>query len=273
MTRVILLSFVFCFFFHTAQAQIPVFRNLEVMGQGQERALLNSEKINILVWNVHKSEDIQWFTDIRNLVGNKDFVLFQEAVYPQEITDFFKELGSFEWAMASSFRLINKDLARTGVATAARTKSNTRDVVTTVYTEPIVGTPKVSLYTTYPTNRQGKKTETTLLVANIHAINFVSNLTFFIELLRIEKRLAKHKGPIIMGGDFNTWSSSRMSMLSKLAKRQHLTGVPFTDSERRITLGHPLDHVFYRQLTLVKKEDLSYITSSDHIPLSVQFQF
>ncbi|MBI2522509.1 MAG: endonuclease/exonuclease/phosphatase family protein [Bdellovibrio sp.] len=276
MTRAVLLSFVLCYFLQftlqTAQAQIPVYRKLELMGQGQNRPLLDSQKINILVWNIHKSEDVQWFTDIKNLISNRDFVLFQEAVYPQEIVDFFKELGPFEWAMASSFRLINKDFSRTGVTTAAKFKSANQDVLTTIYTEPIVGTPKVSLYTTYPTNKRGKKSATTLLVANIHAINFVSDLTFFLELLRIEKRLIAHKGPIILGGDFNTWSSTRLNLLNKLAKRQNLTAVPFSDSERRITLGHPLDHVFYRELTLLKKEDLSYITSSDHIPLSVQFQ-
>ncbi len=271
MTRAVWWSFIFCyllqFTLHTTHAQIPVFRNLETIGQGRTRALLQANQIiNVLVWNIHKAEDTQWFSDTTNIIGNKDFVLFQEAVYPDEIVDFFRGLGPFEWAMASSFRLINSDFSRTGVTTASKYKSSNREVITTMYTEPVVSTPKVSLYTTYQT----KKGE--LLVANVHAINFVSDFNFLIELIRIEKRLAKHKGPLILGGDFNTWSSSRTRLLKEMAERHNLNAVPFADRERRITLGYPLDHIYYRGLTLLKREDLSYINSSDHLPLSVQFQ-
>ncbi len=277
MTRAVLLSLVICFFFQinldSAQAQIPTSHKLEVMGLAQQKGPLQpGQNINLLVWNIHKADDIQWFTDIKNLIANKDFSLFQEAVYPQTMVDFFSELGRFEWAMATSYRLINKDLSGTGVTTASKIKSLHQDVLSTISTEPVVSTPKISLYTTYAINIAGKKSEKELLVANIHAINFVSNFTYFIELLRIEKRLAQHKGPIILAGDFNTWSESRIKYLNKMAERRGLTAVPFTETERRITMGHPLDHVYYRDLKMISKEDLSYITSSDHIPLSVQFQ-
>jgi len=253
------------------QAQIRTQQNLRISGQAQHQEIKSGDNIDFLVWNIHKAADENFARDFEELSLGKEIVMVQEAVYPNDFIDLLLSLGKYEWGMATSFRLIRKDLAGTGVATGSLIKSKKKDTLLTYITEPVVKTPKISLYSEYPIT-SGRHSGKTLLVANIHAINFVGDLSFLVEMKRIEGKINGHEGPMVLAGDFNTWTNFRNKVLQKLVKKLELRAIPFKDGERTTTFGHPLDHFFYRGLDYIEHENLSHIQTSDHLPMSVSLK-
>ena len=112
----------------------------------------------------------------------------------------------------------------------------------------------------------------TLIHVNIHAINFVSNQTFNKELKYLWSFLTHQTGPMIISGDFNTWNKTRLRSLQKAAQLLKLEAVPFADTRPiKTLLRQPLDHIFYRQLTLTTSHALNVPSISDHNPLIATF--
>ena len=111
--------------------------------------------------------------------------------------------------------------------------------------EPLALLPKSSLLTYYPI----KNTQQTLLVANIHAINFTLGTGRFTQqLLEIKEILAQHSGPIVFAGDFNTWSDQREAVLDQIIgdKKSGLLKVEFTSTVEHLAWRRRLDHIFFR---------------------------
>jgi endonuclease/exonuclease/phosphatase (EEP) superfamily protein YafD len=111
-----------------------------------------------------------------------------------------------------------------------------------------------------------------LLVANVHAVNFRENGAFDHELTRLYEQLQRHKGALIVGGDFNTWNKRRLLRLYRLMRTLRLKRVPFKDAMHIKSFGsNRLDHLFYRGLRLHR----SFIPEdggiSDHRPLWADF--
>lgn len=107
---------------------------------------------------------------------------------------------------------------------------------------------------------------------NIHAINFVANRVFKQELQRIWRHLSEVSGPMILSGDFNSWNKTRAQALKTATAQLGLTPVYFSQNAaiRRLN-RQPLDHVFYRGLTVQQAEVLSMPHLSDHNPIWVRF--
>jgi endonuclease/exonuclease/phosphatase (EEP) superfamily protein YafD len=82
----------------------------------------------------------------------------------------------------------------------------------------------------------------------------------------------RHEGPIILGGDFNTWSRQRLELLYQLTRNINLLPVNFNLDLRKTFLGRPLDFIFYRDLTLTNASIMQTV-ASDHNPLFVTFQY
>jgi endonuclease/exonuclease/phosphatase (EEP) superfamily protein YafD len=83
--------------------------------------------------------------------------------------------------------------------------------------------------------------------------------------------LQKHQGPMILSGDFNTWSEARLAIIEELSGRLGLEPADFkTDLATKI-FGRVVDHVYYRGLTLEEAEVIE-VTSSDHNPLWIRFR-
>ena len=94
--------------------------------------------------------------------------------------------------------------------------------------------------------------------------------------------MANHVGPIILAGDFNTWSRKRLDLVQKLANELKLKEVTNFPSDRTTAdmasqefnwlLGVdedlPLDRVYYRGFKAHSPRVLPY-KSSDHRPLMV----
>jgi endonuclease/exonuclease/phosphatase (EEP) superfamily protein YafD len=134
--------------------------------------------------------------------------------------------------------------------------------------EPFIRFPKTSLVSYYPVKGMNEY----LLVANIHGINFTLGVGVYTE--QVEKLydvMKHHEGPIVLAGDFNTWSDERMKIVDDLAQRLSLESLDYTSHNRTIVLGNAIDHVFYRGLVPLE-HDTWYVTSSDHNPTRVSFR-
>ena len=134
--------------------------------------------------------------------------------------------------------------------------------------EPLIRLPKTSLVSYYPIDGMNEN----LLVANIHGINFSFGVGAYNE--QIEKLYAAmkdHAGPIVLAGDFNTWSDERMQIVDGLAQRLSLQSLDYTSHDKTRIFGNVLDHVFYRGLEPLEQETW-HVTSSDHNPTRVSFR-
>ncbi|HZI84597.1 MAG TPA: EEP domain-containing protein, partial [Casimicrobiaceae bacterium] len=82
---------------------------------------------------------------------------------------------------------------------------------------------------------------------------------------------ANHRGPIIVGGDFNTWNEERSEVVRALAGRLGLTPVVFPLDERKRFMGRIFDWVYARGITVLSATAWT-VTSSDHNPVVVSFR-
>jgi endonuclease/exonuclease/phosphatase (EEP) superfamily protein YafD len=109
-------------------------------------------------------------------------------------------------------------------------------------------------------------------VANVHAVNFsFGTAEFRIQMRQLTDILVAHDGPLIVAGDFNTWSLLRMSLVRDiLVDRLKLEKVAFETARTSRAFRRPLDHAYYRGLRVVERWTEASETS-DHNPLWVEF--
>ncbi|MDW1872991.1 endonuclease/exonuclease/phosphatase family protein, partial [Vibrio sp. Vb0598] len=133
--------------------------------------------------------------------------------------------------------------------------------------EPWLRLPKSALYSQYRLSN-GES----LAVINVHAINFtVGTEEYTSQLSALETLLKQHSGPIVFAGDFNSWSEYRITAMKQALREANLREVQFSPDHRtQFITGLPLDHVFYRGLTL-KNAKAPQSDASDHNPLLVSF--
>ncbi|HRI18168.1 MAG TPA: endonuclease/exonuclease/phosphatase family protein, partial [Burkholderiaceae bacterium] len=130
-------------------------------------------------------------------------------------------------------------------------------------TEPLLQLPKVALISRFRIEGH----DAPLAVANLHAINFTFGLAEYeAQLDAVVAELAAHGGPIIVAGDFNTWSDGRYRTMQAAMQRLGLDAVlPGEDSRTRV-FGRQIDHVFVRGFEVVQAGS-PQVQSSDHNPL------
>jgi endonuclease/exonuclease/phosphatase (EEP) superfamily protein YafD len=133
--------------------------------------------------------------------------------------------------------------------------------------EPLLRTDKSALLTEY----RLAGTDLTLLVANVHAINFTPGTRAFrAQLIAVAELVNEHEGPVIFSGDLNTWRAGRRAIVDAIVGSLGLSEVHFVGPRK--TFGRfPLDHVFYRDLDVLAAE-VPAVGSSDHNPLMVRFR-
>lgn len=221
------------------------------------RAELDSGRIRLISWNVKKGSNAGWHEDFSALVADQDLVLIQEAIWHPD-----SSFSEHHWAFAPGYRS-RKHLS------GVMTYSNSEPLVqcNLISWEPWLGTPKATNITEYGLTG----TDQTVLVVNIHAINFTFGVADFSEQLeRIRPVLAAHAGPIILSGDFNTWRKRRADILESFAGDFSLNPVEFDHDHRKLFFGQPLDHIYVRGLR-IGASDTRQLKSSDHNPLLVEF--
>lgn len=223
---------------------------------------LNPERISVLNWNIYKGQRDNWATDFKRYSYRHDVVMIQEAHLGDDLKSMLDSEHQY-WTLNTAFHYQDK---ATGVMTASRVKPLNNCGQSTV--EPFIRFPKTSLISYFPVEGMDEN----LLVANIHGINFTLGVGVYKE--QIEKLydvMKHHNGPVVLAGDFNTWSEERMQIVDDLAQRLALESLDYTSHNRTIVFGNALDHVFYRGLEPVE-HDTWHVTSSDHNPTRVSFR-
>ena len=223
---------------------------------------LDPAKINLLIWNTQKGQDDGWLEEFEQLSVDQDLLVLQEAYLKDDLRDSLLR-QTLSWNLATTFMRYRVE---TGVMTASQVAPASACVQRTM--EPLLSLPKSTLISRYPI----KGSDETLLVGNIHAVNFtLGTAAFRSQLDRLASELDEHEGPMIVAGDFNSWSQSRLSVLEEvLVEKRLMHRVAFNDQNPRAIFGHTVDHVYYRGLTVIDGRVLEADTS-DHAPLWVQF--
>ena len=225
-------------------------------------AALNASGISVMVWNMMKGAKEGWQADFKGLMENNDILVIQEAYLIEELRKLLQAKG-FVWDMVLAFEL-------NGISAGVLTASNVKpDFLCTLKTEePLLKIPKTTLITRYPI----AGTDHTLMVANLHLVNFTLGLSGFQnQLARIHQIVSKHAGPLILSGDFNTWSDQRLGIVREHIDRLGLKPVVFEKDNRRKFFGHFVDYIYYRNLEPLEARVVSVI-SSDHNPMVVRFR-
>jgi len=222
--------------------------------------------IRCLVWNIYKARKSNWQQDFDELSADRDLVLLQEAVTNAPTDRVFDTCRRYEWVMAGSHQHPVSGIV-TGVKTGCISRSERRVVHRSNFSEPLVKTQKLLLETHYAlANKQE-----TLMVLNMHAINFVRVVKYVDQLEQLSAALATHSGPVILAGDFNTWNPKRLKHFKSVASNAGLIEASMIRRSKIQHLNQHLDHVFYRGLSLRSVESLPYISSSDHSPITATF--
>ena len=227
-----------------------------------QSSCLNPDGFRLMKWNTIKGRKKGWAEDFQKFSRNTDILILQEAYLSDDLKKMLDQ-EKYQWDMTAAFEY--KEIT-VGVLTAARTAP----VFTCSFreTEPLTRIPKSVLISRYPLSGADRE----LLVANIHAVNFtMGSAAFQKQIDRLENILAGHQGPIIVSGDFNTWTNSRKSRINVMAERLELRAVIFDENRRSKFLGQFIDHVFYRELEAISVE-IPLATTSDHNPLIVVFK-
>ena len=228
----------------------------------QADAVLDAEHISLLNWNVYKGQRDNWASDFSQLIKQHDILVLQEALLDKTL---FRAIHMqfLNWSMNTAFYY---DEVEAGVLTASKVRAVRSCGLRA--TEPLIQIPKTALLSEYRLSKGAQN----LLVANIHGINFTLGTKAYEQQINaLSQAIIDHKGPVVVAGDFNTWSDKRMAIVNRMAERLSLKAIPYKNHNRLLVFGNPLDHVFYKGLELIK-EDSPSVTSSDHNPISVIFR-
>jgi endonuclease/exonuclease/phosphatase (EEP) superfamily protein YafD len=224
---------------------------------------LDPGAIHLLTWNIHKEDDAGWEQDLARFAMSSDVLLLQEATLQDSLRDVLRNAG-LRWMLASSFIYRSMDI---GVLTASRAVPLAS--CTQRFVEPLIRLPKSAIIDWF----RIAGTTQTLAVANVHAINFSLSLQAYeAQLGALADALAGHEGPIVLGGDLNTWTDARLDVVRRLATRLGLTEITYAEDRRTLFFGKQLDHLLIRGLHVVASRPIP-VTSSDHNPVEVVLRY
>ncbi|WP_345990041.1 endonuclease/exonuclease/phosphatase family protein [Sulfurimonas sp. HSL1-2] len=220
---------------------------------------------SLLSWNVHKEMGRSPFDKtLQSLLatGSPELILFQEAVLDAHTSDHFP---GYNVSAAINIDLRHRQY---GVLTAARCPIHDTVGLKTNRREMHIATRKSMLITTHPFEDGSE-----LTAVNLHAINFVSAAVFVEEIERLRVALLQRTGALIVTGDFNTWSRKRMEYLEHFAAAVGLLPAAYLNGHHiKQRFSKPLDHLYYRDVTLLAAEAVDTGRVSDHNPILATFK-
>jgi endonuclease/exonuclease/phosphatase (EEP) superfamily protein YafD len=212
------------------------------------------KEYSFTTYNIFKAHFPFVRQNIGTLCANNDFVALQEWVSNLHVKE-GEHIASCPTFIVP-FRKV-----KTGTATISRHRPT--DVLDLVSRERELGflTKKSMIVTAY-TLHNG----TTLHIANIHSLNFVTNrawkkqIDYFIDYL-------PRSGPLIFAGDFNTWNPWRFDYLEEKLRAHHLH---YANYDHNIIMR--LDHIFTRGLEVLETKEDDNMHTSDHYPVTLKFK-
>ena len=223
--------------------------------------VIKKRTLRFLVWNIHKEvNENLWKEEFLKLSEQKDIVLLQEFTTNLKYDQFPSSFGEKGAVFGESFE--HKGV-RTGNLSLTDYRPNDSYVYHSFDREPIINTPKPILKTVYAL-KDGRD----LVVFNVHGINFKKLEPFERYMKIIARQLLVYQGPVIVAGDFNSWSKRRLNFMKKTLGEFNLKQIKFKNSELIKTWrGNKLDHAFQRGFDVVSAYVPKGIESSDHAPL------
>jgi len=228
---------------------------------GSEYDELDSSDIRLVNWNIQKGGDPDWATDLATFQDSPHLMILQEVPFNTTAWDVVADNGY--QSFAPGYRTSR---AVTGVMTVSAVKPLTQCNLVSV--EPWIRSAKATVITEYGLTN----TDQTLLVVNIHAVNFTFGTRDFEGQIRDAMSVVKnHAGPILLSGDFNTWHSRRSAVLNELTDSLELEMLDFDEDHRKHVFGQPLDHIYVRGLEAIEATTRE-VSSSDHNPMSARLQ-
>ena len=225
-----------------------------LLQHGRPTASILPKCFTVCIWNWQKSKQKPWGEEFKKAAAAADLFLAQEVRRSPQALEIMEQTP-YHWSGAVSF--LSRHNSPTGVATGCIAKP-LKISFKTGAREPLLRVPKMMLGSLIPLD--GKRT---LLVINIHAINFRGLKPFASNLQRAAELLLNYSGPVLLGGDFNAWSLKRRRLLHQMARAAGLTEVPFEPDTRTRCLGRPVDYLFVRGLR-VKAAGVRVTRGSDH---------
>jgi len=223
---------------------------------------LDQTRMRLLNWNTHKNTDANMQADLTRLAEGVDLILLQESVRNSKA---FADLDpGFHWSFAPGYQRAD---VSTGVVTASRVKPLAQCSLTNY--EPWLGSPKATNITEFALNG----TDETLLVVNLHMINFTFGLKDIKQqFMQALSMVDEHTGPVIFSGDFNTWRKARRDLVVEALGARNFAPVGYADDYRKRVFGYALDHTFIRGIRVANGTSHA-VESSDHNPMSVTLEF
>lgn len=217
--------------------------------------------LDIAIWNIYKQQNDGWQNVLKQLADRTDLLLLQEATLSDDLKALIDEQKE-DWVLAKAFTFAGE-----AVGVMNLSKDYPLSSCAFRHAEPLIYYPKSLLVSYYKLSDNSQ-----LLVVNIHSINFTLGLkNYRAQLDVVAAAMTEHQGPIIFAGDLNTWNSERGEYILTMANNSGLIEAVPNDDSRTTVFGQSLDHIFYRELELVKTESI-VTDSSDHNPLKAYFR-
>ncbi len=244
-----------------AAALTPACAEIPVAAMQGEPSRLDASNLRLLNWNIQKAGHDNIPFDLLMLQSGADLMLLQEAVFDDALPDLLSETD--HPSLAAGYRAFGRT---SGLVTASRVAPLQH--CSLQYDEPWLRSPKATAVSRYAL--QGSAAE--LLVINTHIVNFALGLHDMARQLQpVIDIVARHDGPVIVSGDFNTWRDARLELVDTRLRELGLQPVAFREDHRKRFLGNPLDHIYVRSLRAVESTTLA-LDSSDHNPMLVSLE-
>ncbi len=223
--------------------------------------LLDSDNISVVNWNIQKGMNTAWVGDLAGKGMSPDLLILQEAsietdawqdIVPEHYSSFAEGFGP-NWSPS-------------GVMTVSVAEPLTECEL--VAHEPWFGTRKATLVTEYGLTNS----EQTLLVVNIHGINFAFGVRDLEnQFAQARAVIEAHDGPVLFSGDFNTWRGQRARMLEDMLSALGLSALEYDVDHRKRFFGWALDHIYVRGLYTEHATTLDS-HASDHNQMAVRLR-
>lgn len=224
---------------------------------------LDPARFSVAVWNAHKGSGAAWRQELTGLLQGADILALQEAQLSQELRDLL-QADAANWNLSTAFMYQGENV---GVLTASRPQALYECSIR--MHEPWAQLPKQIMIQRFPLGG----TNQSLVVANAHLINFtIGTEAYEVQMQALQETVSLHNGPLILAGDFNTWSDARQNVVNTVASALEMQAVEFIEDNRTRFRDRPVDFIFYRGLELLDAA-VSPMSSSDHNPLQATFRY
>lgn len=230
----------------------------------QHQHIEKIKHLNIICWNVAKLTDKEEFkSSFEQLVKKEDLNYFILQEVKSDISFSLDIFEKYSYIMCPNIETKSNIY---GIMNIFNISCSPQKAFLSSKKELKMATYKSILITKHKINAKS------LLIVNIHALNFVSLKDFEHELNSLKLELKKHDGPLIVAGDFNTWSKKRILLLNNFCEELFLSEViSKEDKIVKKVFKNVLDYILFRGLILNDSKVIDTKNLSDHNPIIAKF--